>query len=312
MNTTAKRSSEVPGRSRPFWTNGRREGFFGLIFVIPEVIGILVFGVFPLLFSLYLSFCEWNLVGGLSSIKFIGLDNFARILSDDKFYTALKNNALFTVVTVPVGMFMALVMAVLIHTKLYFKDFFKVAFFIPYISTQVALATIWAALLHPSLGPINNWLKSIGIADPPKWLGGTNSVMWAIIIISIWHAIGYKIIIYMAGLTNISNEVYEAADIDGANFYQKFFRVTLPLLGPTNFFLLITLIIGSFKVFDLIAFLTGGGPNSASTVLVYYIYEEGFQNFRMGYASALSWVLFIIVALLTMITWTSQKKNVHQ
>ena len=302
-------TSLSPNRKKPFWTEKRKESAAGILFVLPEFLGICLMGVFPLGFTLFLAFTEWNFIGGMDSIKFIGFDNFIRLVNDDNFLLALKNNLLYTVFTVPVGMLLALILAVVIHSKAYGKDFFKVAFFIPYISTQVAVAAIFAALFHPSLGPINQFLMNIGISEPPKWLGSTDSVMAAIIIVGIWHTVGYIVIIYISGLSTISEEVYEAAEIDGANFFQKFTKITVPLLAPTTFFLAITLMISSFKVFDLVAFLTDGGPNHASNVLVYYIYEEGFKNFRMGYASAISWVLFTIVAVLTIIMWKIQNRK---
>jgi multiple sugar transport system permease protein len=301
--------SAAPNRKKIFWNERRKESAAGIFFVLPEFLGICLMGVFPLGFTLFLAFTEWNFIGGMEAIKFIGLENFKALASDASFLLALKNNLLYTLFTVPIGMILALILAAVIHSSVFFKDFFKVAFFIPYISTQVAVAAIWAALFHPSLGPINQFLLNIGIDNPPKWLGSTDSVMAAIIIIGIWHTVGYIVIIYIAGLSTISEEVYEAAEIDGASFIQKFFKITVPLLSPTTFFLAITLMISSFKVFDLVAFLTDGGPNHASNVLVYYIYEEGFRNFRMGYASAISWVLFIIVAVLTIIMWKIQNRK---
>lgn len=304
--------SQVATRSQRIrWSNKKRETVVGYLFALPEIIGLLLFQVFSILFSLYLSFCDWNLVGGIDSIKFVGFANYAQLFEDHKFLLALKNNLIFTIVTVPIGMLIALIFAVIIHNKLFMKAYFKAAFFIPYISTQVAIAAVWGALFHPSEGPINGFLMSIGIDDPPKWLGSTDFVLTAIIIIMIWQAIGYKIIIYLAGLANIPDDVYEAADIDGASSMQRFFKITIPLLGPTTFFLTVTLVISSFKVFDIIAFLTKGGPNYASNVLVYYIYEEGFQNFRMGYASAISWVLFIVVAIFALVTSYVQRKQIN-
>lgn len=310
MNLDMNRVEVQPKvRKRSFWTNQRRESAVGLMFVAPEFLGILLLGVFPLLFSLYLSFTEWNLVGGVKAIHFVGLDNFKGLLTDTKLYLALKNNALYSLVTVPIGMALGLVLAVIINSVVYLKEYFKVVFFIPYIATGVAVATVFTALFHPSKGPVNHLLMSLGISDPPKWLGSTDFALWAIIIVAVWMNIGYNIVIYMAGLTNIPEDLYESASIDGANWFQKLLSITLPLLGPTTFFLSITSIVASFKVFDLIAFLTEGGPNNSTNVLVYYIYEEGFKNFRMGYASALSWVLFLIISVVTAITWRIQKKQ---
>lgn len=293
------------------WSNSRKEALVGWLFLLPELVGMLYLYIFPIVFSLIISFSEWNLVGGFSTIKFVGLENFQKMFQDEKVFIALKNNLIFTFLSVPIGMALALILAVLIHTKVYLKEYFKVAFFIPYISSIIAIGAVWSALYHPSSGPINMFLKSIGFEKTPLWLADPNYSLIAIIIISVWAIIGYNVIIYIAGLSNIPEELYEAASIDGASSVQKFFKITLPMLGPTNVFLFITLLIGSFKVFDLIAFLTDGGPNNSSTVIVFRIYEEGFRNFNMGYASAISWLLFIVVAVITLISWKIQKNNVH-
>ncbi|MCP3773042.1 sugar ABC transporter permease [Paenibacillus sp. MZ04-78.2] len=309
---TNKLSNRTPGvTATSKWNNSKKEALVGWLFLAPEFIGIVLLYVFPVLFSLYLSFSEWNLVGGISSIKFVGLENFAKLFDDEKVLMALKNNLIYTVLTVPVGMLLALLLAVLIHSRVYGKSYFKVAFFIPYISSLVALGAVWSALYHPSKGPINQFLVSLGITDPPKWLADSNYSLLSIIIIAIWAGIGYQIVIYLAGLTNIPEEMYEAASIDGASPWHKFTKITLPLLGPTTSFLFITLLMSSFKVFDLVAFMTGGGPNDSSTVIVFRIYEEGFRNFKMGYASAISWLLFAIVGLATLATWQLQKRKVH-
>ncbi|MEK3834838.1 MULTISPECIES: carbohydrate ABC transporter permease [unclassified Paenibacillus] len=294
-----------------YWTRKRREQLAGWLFIAPEVIGMLVIAVFPLLFSLFLSLTEWNLVGGLSAINFVGLDNFIELFRDNRFLLALKNNVLFTVGTVPVTMLLGVVLSALIHKKLYAKTFFKVAFFVPYICSTVAIAAVWQALYHPSKGPVNQILMQLGVSEPPRWLVDTSFSLIAIMIIYVWQLLGYQMIIFLAGMTNIPEELYEAATIDGASGIGQFRRITLPLLGPTTFFLAITSTISSFKIFDMIKFLTGGGPNYSSTVIVYQIYEEGFERFKMGYASAMSWVLFLIIMLVTSITWITQNRKVH-
>ncbi|WP_438351894.1 carbohydrate ABC transporter permease [Paenibacillus sp. FA6] len=286
-----------------FWTPRRREALIGWLFLAPEIIGMLLLNVFALGFSLYLSFTSWDLLSGISGIKFLGIDNYIRMFQDPTIMRALKNNLMYTVMTVPIPMVIALILAVLIHNKVFWKDYFKVVFFIPYISSIIAIAAVWSALYHPSLGPINQFLMDIGISNPPKWLVDPNTSLIAIAIITSWAGLGYTIIIYLAGLTGISNELYEAAEIDGATSLTKFFKITVPLLRPTTFFLFITMLIGSFKVFDIISYLTEGGPDNSSTVIVFRIYEEGFVNYNMGYASAISWLLFAIIAVITAVTW---------
>lgn len=287
----------------------RKEAIIGWLFLAPEIIGIVLLYVFPLVFALILSFSSWNLIGGFSEIRFVGFDNFIKMFQDERVFLALKNNMIFTLAVVPISMIIALIIAVVINSRVYFQSYFKVAFFIPYISSIIAVGAVWRALYHPSQGPINQFLMSLGITSPPGWLASTSTSLLAIIIISIWAQVGYVVIIYLAGLSNIPESMYEAAKIDGASSFQSFLKITMPLLGPTHVFLSITLLIGSFKVFDLIKFLTDGGPVDSSTVLVYLIYQEGFERFNMGYASALSWLLFAVVALLTFLTWKAQNNK---
>jgi multiple sugar transport system permease protein len=292
-----------------WWNQHRKEAVVGWLFLAPEAVGIIALAIFPLLFSLFLSFTDWNLIGGFKEMNVVGFGNFERMLEDAKFWKGLKNNLYFTAVTVPVGLIIAMIMAVLVHTKVYAKGLFKILFFIPYICSTVAIAAVWAALYHPSSGPINQFLMGIGIEQPPKWLVDSEYAIVAIMVIAIWQALGYQMIIFFAGLTQIPEDIYESARIDGATGLQQFWSITVPMLAPTTLFLTITTVIGSFKVFDLIKFLTDGGPNDASTVLVFRIYEEGFINFNMGYASAMSWVLFLLVIAVTSVTWIVQARG---
>ncbi|NMM52107.1 carbohydrate ABC transporter permease [Paenibacillus aquistagni] len=299
----------VVSRKKKFWTPQRKEALIGWLFLMPEIVGMLLLNVFALGFSLYLSFTSWDLLSGLSGIKFSGLQNYIHLFQDPTIWKALRNNLFFTVLTVPVPIAVALVLAVVIHSKVYFKDYFKVVFFIPYISSIIAVAAVWSVLFHPSLGPINQILMDLGVSNPPKWLVDPKTSLIAVAMISAWAGLGYTIIIYIAGLSNISNELYEAADIDGATGMKKFFKITIPLLRPTTFFLLITMLIGSFKVFDIISYLTEGGPDNSSTVIVFRIYQEGFINYNMGYASAISWLLFAIIGLITAATWKMRQEE---
>lgn len=308
-NSQTKSTLVSPSRKKTFWTNSRKETLLGWLFIAPETIGIISLGAFPLLFSLYLSFTQWDLVSGVNGIKFVGLDNYIHLFQEEKFYTTLKNNLVYTAATVPLSIGVALIIAVVINSVVYFKEYFKVVFFIPYIATTVAIAAVFSVLFHPSQGMINNTLMTLGMSDPPKWLGSTDYALWGIIIIAVWQVVGYNVVIYLAGLTSIPDDLYEAAQIDGANKWQQFLKITIPMLAPTTFFLTITSVINSFKVFDLVAFLTQGGPKGSTNVLVYYLYEEGFQSFRMGYASALSWVLFIVIGIVTLLTMRLQRNQ---
>ncbi|WP_028545486.1 carbohydrate ABC transporter permease [Paenibacillus taiwanensis] len=294
---------------KKFWSPRRKEALVGWLFLMPEIVGMLLLNVFALGFSLYLSFTDWDLLSGVAGIKFAGLQNFIHLFQDPTIWKALYNNLVYTVLTVPLPIAIALVLAVVIHSKVYFKSYFKVVFFIPYISSIIAVAAVWSILFHPSFGPINQFLMDLGISNPPKWLVDPKTSLIAVAIISAWAGLGYTIIIYMAGLSNISEELYEAAEIDGATGLKKFFNITIPLLRPTTFFLLITMLIGSFKVFDIISYLTEGGPDNSSTVIVFRIYQEGFVNYNMGYASAISWLLFAIIGLITAATWKLRQEE---
>lgn len=213
----------VPKSRRKFWTPKRKEALIGWLFLAPEIVGMLLLNVFALGFSLYLSLSDWDMLSGVQGIEFTGFDNYIKMFHDPTIIQAIKNNLIYMVLTVPIPIAIALVLSVLIHNSVFFKSYFKVAFFIPYISSIIAVAAVWSALFHPSLGPINQFLMDLGISNPPKWLVDPKTSLLAISIISSWAGLGYTIIIYMAGLTNISNEIYEAADIDGASAIKKFF-----------------------------------------------------------------------------------------
>jgi multiple sugar transport system permease protein len=289
---------------------GNNENLAAYLFLLPALVGFLGFIIIPFLSSLVLSFTQWNFVSGISGIKFIGLRNFKNLLTDPWFKTAFTNNMVFAFTVVPISLALGLVIAVLIQRYVYASNLIKVMIFMPYISSVVAVAIVWMVMLQPSYGPINQFLTSIGIANPPKWIADIKWAMPTLILITIWQGIGYYVIIYIGGLNSIPKEVYESADIDGASFWSKFFRISVPLVSPTTFFLAITGIIASFKVFDLISILTNGGPGTSTNVIAYYMYQTAFTYNKMGYASAMAVVVFIIIFIITVIQWMGQKKLV--
>lgn len=287
----------------------KNENLAGYLFLLPILLGFLVFMIFPILFSFILSFAQWDFMKGLSAIGFTGLDNFIALFKDEWFVTSMKNTLVFALATVPGSVAIGLVLAVVIDRYVYFRDFFKLSIFLPYISSIIASAVVWSVVLHPSYGPVNEFLKSIGVADPPKWFGDMKWAMKAVIAFSIWQQLGYIVLVYMAGLKGISKELYESVEIDGAGPVRKFFSITLPLVSPTTFFLLIMQLIGSFKVFDIISALTEGGPGTSTTVIAYYIYRAAFKYFEMGKASASAWIMFICIFAVTLIQWRYEKKG---
>lgn len=282
----------------------------GYAFIAPNYILMIVFLGFPVLFALVLAFSEWDLISGLSGIKFTGLKNFITMLGDKWFVKSLTNNLYYTLTVVPGTIVLSLLIAVLINDFTYKKGFFRAVIFLPYISNIVAISLIWS-LLYSKYGPIVSFLRSIGVENPPAFLADKNWAMPAIIFMSIWMQLGYASLIYGAGLQGIPAELYEASWIDGANWWQRFRNVTVPMLSPTTFFILITSLIGSFKVFSQIQVMTDGGPYGATTVLVYYIYTTAFKFYKFGYASSMALVLFLIIMLFTLIQWRGQKKWVN-
>lgn len=288
--------------------NVENEWGAGLLFILPSFLGFVIFFLLPVLFSLGLSFEKWNLGPSLKTAKFVGLQNYINIFTDVRFTASMVNSLIFTGTTVAIGIALSLVLAVVISKLVFFKGVMKAMFFMPYISSTVAISIVWMLLLQPTFGPINQLLRSFGIENPPNWLADLKWALPALIAMYIWQNLGYNIVVYLAGLSSISNELYEAADVDGASGIRKFFAITVPMVSPTTFFLVIMGIINSFKVFDQVNVLTQGGPGNATTMLALFIYREAFQNYRMGTASAAAWVMFVIIFAVTIVQWQGQKK----
>jgi multiple sugar transport system permease protein len=292
-------------------TRAHKEAIAGWLFILPCLIGFGLLTLVPILFSLVISFTDWNFLEGLKGIRFIGFENFIKMWSDKWFTDSLINNIVFTLITVPCTMILALLTAVILNDKTFLKSPIRLMIFLPYISSIVAVSVVWAILYSPSQGPINAFLRSVGITDPPGWLSDSTWALPSIIILTVWMNVGYNMIIYLAGLQGIPKALYEAARIDGAGPIKSFFKITVPMLSPTSFFVLITCIIQSFQVFAAIFIMTDGGPGTSTSVLTYYIYQAGFSFYDMGYASAMAWVLFLIVFAITIFQWRGQKKWVN-
>lgn len=286
----------------------RKDFFTGMGFILPSLLGFLIFTFIPVVISLCLSFTSWNFMEGIEGIKFNGLANYIRLFSDEWFLNSYKNNIIFTVVTVPVLIALGLVMATIINKYIYGGGVVRTMIFIPYIASVVAVCTVWMVLLQPSYGPVNEFFRSIGIANPPGWLADFKWSLPSIMIIYVWQQVGYYSIVFLAGLKGLPEDVYEAAKVDGASSIRQFFSLTVPLISPTTFFLTIMGIIGSFKVFDQISVLTQGGPGSSSSVMAYYVYRTAFDYFEMGYANTLAWALFVLVFIVTLVQWKMQAK----
>ncbi|WP_338788658.1 sugar ABC transporter permease [Metabacillus sp. FJAT-53654] len=288
----------------------RNENLVGFLFVSPMLIGVTILVLLPIFATFILSFADWKFIQNIDQLKWVGFNNFIELMQDKVFRKSLINNALF-LFTVPICMIISLVLAVVIDKSVYMKSFFKVAFFMPYISSVVAIAVVWQVLFHPSSGPINQTLMSLGIDNPPKWIADPSFALISVMLIQVWISVGFNLIIYIAGLQSIPKELYEAADMDGANSWVKFRRITFPMVSPTSFFLLITGIISTFKVFDLIAVLTKGGPIHSTSMIVWHLYDTAFVNLDIGYSSAMAVILFLIVFIITIFQWIGQKKWVN-
>lgn len=287
----------------------RDETISGLLFILPNFLGFLVFSLFPIIFAAYIMFTQWNLS---SAPEFVGLTNFRTLWDDALFWKTLGNTAYYTFVAVPTGVFLAFWLAILLNRNMPATVFFRTVYFLPQITLTVAAAIVWRWLYNPEYGLFNYALGLIGI-EGPKWLSSTTWAMPAIIIMGNWQGIGFAMLIMLAGLQGIPGEYYEAAEIDGANAWQSLRRITLPLLTPTIFFVVVTSLIGSFQGFDQFQVITNGqgGPAKSTTTLVMYIYQNGFTFFKMGYGSALAFVLFVAILIITMAQWLLAKRWVY-
>ncbi len=279
-----------------------------LLFLSPTLIIFSAFILFPVIFSFYLSFHEWNMFSGETT--FIGIDNYIMMFQSEEFWSVFKNTAIYTFGTIPLNMGFSLLVAYILYKKIVGKKLLRTAFFAPVVISPVAAAVIWRWLYDPNFGLINYFIGIFGI-DPINWLNSPSAAMFALIIMGVWKTFGINMILFSAGLQAIPDHYYEAAEIDGANQWTKFWNITVPLLAPTTFFIMVMSIISSFQVFDIVYVLTSGGPLGATKVMVFYIYEHAFKFFNMGYASASAYVLFAILFALTLLQVKYMKNKVY-
>ncbi|MFD0694555.1 carbohydrate ABC transporter permease [Paenibacillus sp. GCM10027628] len=273
-------------------------------FLFPSLAGLLLFQLIPMLSSAAISFTDWDL---LTPAKFVGLNNYSEALSDEKTLTSLLNILQFIVGYIPSVLAFGLLFAVLLNRKLRGVKLYRIFIFVPVITSWVAVSIVWRWLLNGQNGLINYLLSLIGI-EGPVWLQDFVWAMPSIIAVSVWKDIGYVTVILLAGLQDISDDYYEAATIDGAGGFQQFFRVTLPLLTPSIFFVLVISLINGFQLFDQVLVMTNGGPAGRTSTLVQQIYGNAFQSYKMGFASAQSWILFVIIFVVTIVQQQLQKR----
>ena len=300
-----------------------------VFFILPTYLILFIFIIVPIFFAFYLSFNKWNLLG---SMKFVGFSQYRKLFSSEEFWKAVANTFYYSFITVPIGILISLVLAILLNSRIRGIQIYRTIYFMPVMTSVIAGAFIWQWIFQSQNGILNylfgfiglkplSWLneprgiltvifESIGVTIP-KWLGGPSVTLVAISIMTIWKNTGYYMIIFLAGLQNIPKTLYEAAEIDGAGRIRSFFAITLPILSPTTFFVLIMSVIVSFQVFEQVAVTTQGGPLNSSLVLVYLIYQKAFKFLEVGYASSAAFILFAIVLVLTFFQVKLLGKRVH-
>ncbi len=289
--------------------NVKKEAFAGWMFLLPALVIFLTLVVLAILMSFGISFAKWNFLSGISGIKWVGFDNFIKLFTADrKFVMALINTVIYAVTTTPISILLALLFAYLLNDKVYFKKFNRLCFFIPYISSMVALTAVFRFLFR-SDGPINAILTDVfHISEIPKWLTNSEINKIPVICVMIYAGVGFSLIVYMAALQNIPREIYEASTIDGANSFTQFVKIIFPMISPTTFYLCIVRLIAAFKVFTSINVM---GIADTAPSLVTEIYSGAFRSYNFGYASAESWILVALILIITLIQFRIQKKWVH-
>ena len=276
----------------------RREAITAWIFSSPALLMLIVFLLIPFLMAIWLAFTDQRLIPNPNlPTQFVGLRNFARLIEDETFHRALLNNFTFAIVVVPIQTSFALLLAILVNRKIRFVNFFRTVYFGPVVTMMVVVSIVWSFLYNPGAGFINQFLDTIsfGLLGPYDWLNDTRLAFPSIMLVSIWQGVGFQMVIYLAGLQDIPSELYEAAQVDGANQWQQFRHVTLPQLRNTTIFVVIATTILSFKLFTQVWVMTQGGPQESTMTTMIMLYREGFRELKVGYASAIAIVFFLIV-----------------
>ncbi len=294
--------------SRPWWQPSMavREALDGYIFMSPAILGLLLFWLGPMIASMWLSFTQYDMLG---SPTWTGLENYRQLMQDELFWKSFRVSAMYSLVSVPLVLAVSLLLAVLLNQKIHGMYFFRSIYYLPTVMSGVAVAMLWRWMFNSEYGVINAFLSKVGIQGPP-WLQSERWALPALIITSLW-TIGGSILIWLAGLQGIPQELYESAEIDGAGRWRRFLHITIPMISHVTFFNLVLGIIGALQVFAEAFVLTGGGPNNSTLLLSLYLYRNAFQYLKMGYASAIAWVMFLIVLLLTLLVFRSAPFWVH-
>ncbi|MDE2638363.1 MAG: sugar ABC transporter permease [Chloroflexota bacterium] len=287
----------------------RSEALAGYLFILPTFIGFAIFILYPLVESLRISFYEYSILG---DSYYVELDNYSRLISDSRLRKTYGNTIVFTGFAVFFNAGIGLLLAVFLNRRMpvLMRNFYRSAFFFPILIAHTYIAVIWQYLYQQDTGVINYYLSFLGV-DPIPWLSHPAWAMAAIIIMDVWKNTGFAMLVFLAGLQSIPHEYYEAAQLDGANERQLFARITIPLLSPSIFFILVIFMIGALQVFDSIIVLTDGGPGDATRSVVMYIYQQAFQRLDFGYAAAVSWTLFLVIMAVTLVQFLVSRRWVH-
>ena len=292
------------GKPRSLIGREQRDAY---LFISPALVGIGVFLVIPFLASIYLSLTTYSLV---EPPKFVMFKNYERMVNDPRFWKTLGNTAYFALTGIPLALVLSLVLALMMNRPIGGRVIFRTAYFIPVVSSWVAVGLVWRWLYNPEFGLVNYALSRVGIQGP-NWLVSSTWAMPSVILVNVWKGLGFNMMIYLAALQGVPEQLYEASRIDGATSWQQFWKITLPLISPTTFFLAVTSVINSFQVFDAIYTMTMGGPEDSTKVIMFYLWENAFQFLRMGYAAAMAWVLFVMILALTFAQWKLSDKWVY-
>jgi multiple sugar transport system permease protein len=290
--------------TRPWWYAFRRGRWLGYIYGGPVIVAFLIFNLYPMALGLYLSFTNWDI---LSPPTFIGLRNWTDLLKDDLLWRAVFQTLYYAGASVAGATALSIALALLLNQRLKTIGFYRTFFFLPAVTSLVAIAMVWRWMYNTEFGVFNAFLGSLGI-NPVNWLGDPVLAMPAVILMSIWRSAGFNTVLFLAGLQGVPQEYYEAAQIDGASRWDRFRHITLPLISPTTFFVVVNGLIGSWQVFDQVYILTRGGPLLSTVTVVYLIYSNGFEWYKTGYASAMAYGLFLIIIALTAVQFILQKR----
>ncbi|MEQ7007084.1 sugar ABC transporter permease [Actinopolymorpha sp. B17G11] len=288
-------------------TAKRREALAGYLFLAPNAAGFLVFSLIPIGMAFVLTFTEWGLVGPQ---RFVGIDNYTAALQDPLFWKAVRNTVYFSVGTVPIAVVIAFFLALLLNRAVRGLVVFRTAVFLPYVTLTVAIATVWMWIYNPDVGILNYLLSLVGI-DGPNWLADATWAMPALVLMSNWRGIGYPTLIFLAALQTIPQDYFDAAKVDGANWFQRVRYVIVPMVSPATFFIFVTSFIGTMQAFDQFYIMTKGGPAFSTTTIVYYVYQNAFAFSKMGYASTLAFFLFCLIFVVTAMQWRMGRRWVH-